>query len=48
VRARQDASGRWRLEDTFNGRLLVDVERRARPSKWLTLRALRVLKAWDA
>ena len=29
----------------FKGRMLVDMERWGKPSKWLTLRALQVLKA---
>jgi hypothetical protein len=44
VAAKQDADGRWLLEDTFNGRFLVPVETRGRPSKWLTLNALTVLR----
>gem|GEM_PF-4109583 len=29
----------------FDGRMLVDIERWGKPSEWLTLRALGVLKA---
>ena len=29
----------------FNGRMVVDIERWGKPSKWLALRALGVLKA---
>ncbi len=32
------------MESSLNGRMLVDMERRGQPSKWLTLKALRVLK----
>jgi hypothetical protein len=46
VVARQDASGRWKLADTFNGRFQVDIEAKGQPSKWITLNALRVLKAY--
>ena len=42
---KQDSQGRWRLENTLNSRMWVSIERRGRPSKWITLRALRVLKA---
>jgi len=45
VAAKQDADGRWLLEDSFNGRFLVSVESRGRPSKWVTLNALTVLRA---
>lgn len=44
VRAKQTASGRWNLENTFNGKTTVDIEKKGAPSKWITLRALRVLK----
>ncbi len=43
--AKQDAEGRWKLQDTFNGRFIVDIEAKGRPSRWITLRALRVLAA---
>jgi hypothetical protein len=46
VVSRQDASGRWKLADTFNGRFQVDIEAKGQPSKWITLNALRVLKAY--
>jgi len=48
VVSKQDAAGRWKLVNTFNGRFQVDVEEKGRPSKWVTLNALRVLKAWAA
>lgn len=44
VLKKQDAQGRWPLEYTYNGKTWVDVEAKGRPSKWVTLRALRVLK----
>jgi len=42
---KQDDAGRWRMEYTYNGKTWVDVEEKGKPSKWVTLRALRVLKA---
>jgi hypothetical protein len=48
VISKQDAEGRWKLASTFNGRFVVDIEEKAKPSKWITLNALRVLKAWAA
>ena len=44
VVSKQNDEGKWLLEDTFNGRFLVNVERKGKPSKWITLNALRVLK----
>lgn len=45
VLAKADAEGRWTLENSFNGRMHADVETKGQPSRWLTLRALRVLRA---
>ena len=44
LRSKQDAQGRWKLEYTYNGKTWVDVETKNQPSKWVTLRSLRVLK----
>ncbi len=44
VLSKQDDQGRWRLEYTYNGKTWADVEQKGKPSKWVTLRALRVLK----
>jgi hypothetical protein len=45
VKAAADDQMRWTLRNTLNGKMLADVETKGGPSKWLTLRALRVL-AW--
>jgi hypothetical protein len=44
VISKQDNEGRWMLENTFNGRYHVNIEQKGKPSKWITLHALRVLK----
>jgi hypothetical protein len=44
VLSKQDENGRWNLENTFNGKMWVDIEEKGRPSKWITLKAVRVLK----
>lgn len=43
--SKQDAQGRWKMEYTYNGKTWVDIETKGQPSKWVTLRALRVLHA---
>jgi hypothetical protein len=43
VLGKQDKEGRWTMEYTYNGKTWVDVEEKKKPSKWVTLRALRVL-----
>lgn len=42
---RQDAEGRWSNDQAHVSRMVVNVDRQGRPSKWVTLRACRVLKA---
>ena len=42
---KKDDQGRWALEYTYNGKTWVDVEEKGKPSKWVTLRALRVIRA---
>ena len=45
VRGKQDGQGRWKLEYSYSGKTWADIEKKGQPSKWVTLRALRVLKA---
>jgi hypothetical protein len=44
VASKQDAYGRWKLENTYNDRFQVKVERKGQDSKWVTLSALKALK----
>ncbi len=44
--SKQDTNGRWNLENTFNGRYLVNIEQKEKPSKWITLHAVQVLKRY--
>ena len=48
ARSKQDADGRWKLEHTYRDKMWVEVEEKGKPSKWVTLRALRVLRAAEA
>jgi hypothetical protein len=43
--AKRDRNGRWANEYTYQGKLVRDIDRTGRPSKWVTLRALAVMKA---
>ena len=45
VASKPDAQGRWKLQKTFNDRFVVPVETKGEPSRWVTLRALEVLRA---
>jgi hypothetical protein len=44
VLSKRDEDGRWRMEHSINGKTWVRVEAKGRPSKWVTLRALRTLR----
>jgi hypothetical protein len=44
IESKRTSDGAWLLESTFNGRFQADIERKGRPSKWITLGALRALK----
>ena len=44
ILSKQDAQGRWKLENTLNGKMWADIEKKGKASKWVTLRPLRVLK----
>jgi hypothetical protein len=47
LRSKQDDRGRWRNEYAYNGKTWVDIEKQGLPSKWVTLRACRVLRRVD-
>ena len=44
VHGAQQGDGSWLLKHTFNGKMWHDIDVKHEPSKWITLRALRVLK----
>lgn len=50
LRRKRLANGMWNLELSHEGPTLfeLDAEREGFPSRWITLRALRVLRWWDA
>jgi hypothetical protein len=48
IREKQDKNGRWALEYEYTGKTWVDFGAKKQPNKWVTLRALRVMKAVGA
>jgi hypothetical protein len=49
VRSRRRPDGRWNLDRSLPGRVWFELDDGAgQPSRWVTLRALRVLKWWDS
>ena len=47
VEKRRQPDGRWILNRGYPGRVFFDLEAAGEPSRWNTLRALRVLKWWN-
>jgi hypothetical protein len=47
VRSSQRKDGRWSLQHSYKGKTYFQLERLGAPSRWNTLRALRVLSWWD-
>jgi hypothetical protein len=41
----QDGQGRWPNDYAYEGKMVCDIDRPGEPSRWVTLRACRVLKA---
>jgi hypothetical protein len=49
LRSKRDAEGRWPLEYTYPGKVFFEIEDgEGKPSRWNTLRALRVLRWYEA
>ncbi|UCE39595.1 MAG: nitrogen fixation protein NifH [Thermoplasmata archaeon] len=46
ILSKQNEEGKWNLENTFNGRYLVNIEHKDKPSKWVTMNAIKVLKQY--
>ena len=44
IRDKRDANGRWLLEYDYQGKIKADFGKKKEANKWVTLRALRVLK----
>jgi len=46
VEGARGSDGRWLLKHSFNGKMWVDIDVKKKPSKWITLRAMRTLKRY--
>ena len=44
IQGKQDEGGRWSLDYDYGGKTWVDIGDKKQPNKWVTIRALRVLK----
>ena len=48
IESKRDKAGRWKLDYHYTGKTWAEVEERGKPSKRVTLRALRTLRAQRA
>jgi hypothetical protein len=48
VEKTQGEDGRWSLQHSYKGKTYFELEEKGTPSRWNTLRALRVVKWWGA
>ena len=46
VISQQNDQGKWILKNSFNNRFITNIEQKGKPSKWITLRALSILRNW--
>ena len=44
ILGKRDRAGRWKMEYSYRGKTWADIEEPGKPGKWVTLRALRVLR----
>ena len=47
VMKKQKKNGRWLLQNRHPGKVFFEMEKTGKPSRWNTLRALRILKWWE-
>lgn len=47
LRASQRPDGLWAIQQVYSGKVHFNMETKTKPSRWNTLRALRVLRWWD-
>jgi hypothetical protein len=47
VRSAADGEMRWKLRNSFNGKMRADVEEKGKPSRWVSWRALTVLTHFE-
>ncbi len=43
IEKKQKSDGCWELQNTYNGKMIVSIEKKNEPSRWITAKALKVL-----
>lgn len=46
VKGKKNEDGLWMMDNSNNGKMIVSVEKKGKPSKWITLKALKVLREY--
>jgi hypothetical protein len=46
LKSKMTNDGKWKLENTFNGKMIVDIEEKGKESKWITLKALKIINQY--
>jgi hypothetical protein len=47
MQGKMTKNGRWILENSFNGKMIADVEAQGEESKWITLKALKIIMRYN-
>ncbi|MHC1734182.1 MAG: hypothetical protein AB9921_00710 [Erysipelotrichaceae bacterium] len=45
--SKQTKDGKWIMENSYNGKTIVDLEMKGQPSKWITYKAMKIIKKYD-
>lgn len=48
IKSKEMKDGKWKLANSKNGEMVVNIEKKGMPSKWITLKALKVLKEYSS
>jgi hypothetical protein len=48
LREKMDAEGKWPVQNRYTGKVFFNMEKIGAPSRWNSLRALRVLRWWQS
>ncbi len=46
VESKRSENGTWLMENSYNGKMLISIEHKGKPSKWITLKAMKILKTF--
>ena len=47
LKSKQNKDRKWKLENTFNGKMIENIEIKSKNSKWITLKAANILMKYQ-